>query len=284
MRSTLRSTRRPADVSSGGTPRRYFDGERPPPEPFAEHVLALWRFDVDIPHGESALHTTWPDGCVSLFVVANDGVPASASIIGPRLRALRVPVRSGQVLRGLRLWPDTAASVLGVDPASIRDLTRPAADLLGFGALKLARALARADDDTELDAVWETWLAPRIAGAALPDPDVRFVVRRLIDSDGACDVAVAARDAGISVRSLERRFAAAVGLSTKQFARVRRVRAAIGSIAAGERSVNVLARRAALEPASFAREFRSVAGLAPQALMSELDQLEHSSRSRISAS
>jgi len=49
-------------VTSGGPTRRYFDGERPPPDRFAEHVLALWTFDVDIPEGESALHTTWPDG------------------------------------------------------------------------------------------------------------------------------------------------------------------------------------------------------------------------------
>jgi AraC-like DNA-binding protein len=271
-------------VRSGGTPRRYFDGERPPPEPFAEHVLARWTHDVDIPEGEQALHTTWPDGCVSLFIVAKHGVPAAASIIGPRLRALRAPVRSGLVLRGLRLWPDTAASVLGVDPASIRDLTRPAADLLGFGALTLARALARVEDDAELDAVWEAWLEPRIAGAALPDPDVRFVVRRLIDSDGTSDLAAAARDVGISARSLDRRFSAAVGLSPRQFARVRRVRAAIGCIASGERSVATLARDAGMEMASFAREFRSVAGLAPLALMNELDQLEHSARSRLSAS
>ena len=271
-------------MNSGGSPRRYFDGERPPPEPFAEHVLALWAFDVDIPDGESALHTTWPDGCVSLFIVANHGVPASASVIGPRLRALRAPVRSGLVLRGLRLWPDTAASVLGVDPAAIRDLTRPAAEVLGFGALSLARTVARAETDAELDAVWESWLEPRIAGAELPDPDVRFVVRRLIDSSGRCDVALAARDAGVSVRSLERRFSAAVGLSPKQFARVRRVRATIGAIAAGERSASALARAMAMEPAALAREFRSVAGLAPKALMNELDQLEHSNRSRLSES
>ena len=271
-------------MTSGGLTRRYFDGARPPPERFAEHVLALWTFDVDIPEGESALHTTWPDGCVSLFIVANRGVPAAASIIGPRLRALRAPVRSGHMLRGLRLWPDTAASVLGVDPGAIRDLTRPAAELLGFGALSLARAVARASDDAELDAVWDAWLEPHIADAALPDPDVRFVVRRIIDSDGTSDIAATAREAGISVRSLNRRFEAAVGLSPTQFARVRRVRATIGAIAAGEREVATLARLAGLAPASFAREFRSVAGLAPQAMMTELDQLDHSSRPRFSAS
>ncbi|MFL5619532.1 MAG: helix-turn-helix domain-containing protein [Gemmatimonadaceae bacterium] len=271
-------------MNSGGPPRRYFDGERPPPEPFAEHVLALWTFDVDIPEGESALHTMWPDGCVSLSIVANHGVPAAASIVGPRLRALRAPVHGGLVLRGLRLWPDTAASVLGVNPAAIRDLTRPATEVLGFGALSLARALACASDDAELDAVWATWLEPRIARAALPDPDVRFVVRRLIDSDGTGNIAATAREAGISARSLDRRFSAAVGLSPKQFARVRRVRAAIGSIAAGERSVTTLARNARLAPASFTREFRSVADVAPLALMNELDQLEHSDRTGISAS
>ena len=97
-------------------PRRFFEGEQPPPEPFAEHVLARWTIDVTLPAGEAALHTIWPDGCVSLFVVAHKGAPVAASMIGPRLRALRVPVRGGLVLRGIRLWPDTAAQVLGVDP------------------------------------------------------------------------------------------------------------------------------------------------------------------------
>jgi len=62
------------------------------------------------------------------------------------------------------------------------------------------------------------------------------------------------------------------------------VRSTIGAIAAGERAVPNLARHAGLEPASFAREFRSVAGLAPQALMNELDQLDHADRPGLSAS
>ena len=271
-------------MTTGGAPRRFFEGERPPPEPFAEHVLALWSFDVPIPEGQSALHTVWPDGCVSISIVVNGGVPAAASIIGPRLRALRVPMRSGLVLRGLRLWPDTAAHVLGVDPVAIRDLTRPAAEVLGVGALSLARSVSRAPDSDALDVVWEEWLAPRIAAAHLPEADVRHVVRRLIDSDGTYDIAGAAAEAEVSVRRLEKRFVAAVGLSPRQFARVRRVRAAIGSIAAGERSLVTLARRAKLEPAAFTREFRSIAGLAPDALMNELVQLEHAAPARLSAS
>jgi AraC-like DNA-binding protein len=261
-------------VSLGGAPRRYFEGESPPPEPFAEHVLALWTFDVSLPPGESALHTIWPDGCVSLSVVANAGVPVAASIIGPRMRALRVPMRSGLVMRGIRLWPDTAAHVLGVDPVAIRDLTRPAAELLGVSALSLARGVARVDD-TALTEVWESWLEPRIATAALPDPAVRLVVRLLIDSDGTHDIASAATMAEISGRRLERDFGAAVGLSPKQFARLRRVRAAIAAIEAGERDVATLASRARHEDAArFTREFRSVTGVAPVTLMDQLDEFE----------
>ena len=263
-------------MSLADAPRRFFEGEQPPPEPFAEHVLARWTIDVNIPAGETALHTIWPDGCTSLFVVSNRGAPVAATILGPRLRALRVPVRGGLVLRGIRLWPDTAAQVLGVDPVAVRDLMRPAAEVLGVGALSLARTLARATDDAALEAVWTEWLSPRIESADLPDPDVRYVVRRLIDSEGRYDLARAASESGLSRRALDKRFGAAVGLSPTQFARIRRVRAAIGHVFSGARDVNAMAERAGhVDAASFAREFRSVAGLAPQHLMRELDQLEY---------
>jgi AraC-like DNA-binding protein len=258
-----------------GAPRRFFYGEQPPPEPFAEHLLALWSFDVRLPENSSALHTIWPDGCVSLSVVCSANRPIAASVVGPRLRALRIPMRSGLTVRGIRLWPDTAAQVLGVDPVAIRDLTRPASELLGMSALTLARGIASAATDAEVSAVWESWLAPKIAEAALPDPVVRFVVRQLIDSDGTIDLAEAAAQAGVGVRQLEKRFGAAVGLSPKQFARVRRVRAAIGAIVAGERRTALLAEQLGYaEAATFAREFRSVTGQSADALMEQLDQFE----------
>jgi AraC-like DNA-binding protein len=258
-----------------GAPRRFFYGEQPPPEPFAEHVLARWSFDVHLPAGDVALHTMWPDGCVSLSIVCAGAAPVAANIIGPRLRALRIPMRSGLTVRGIRLWPDTAAPVLGVDPFAIKDLMRPAAELLGWSALSLARAIAKAEDDVQVGTVWEDWLAPRIAAAPLPDPDVRLVVRLLIDSDGAHDLDEAGRQVGLGVRQLERRFSAAVGLTPKQFARVRRVRAAIGMILAGERRPARIGEQLGVtDPATFAREFRSVAGVTPQQLIGQLDQFD----------
>lgn len=262
-------------MPQGGAPRRFFEGERPPPEPYAEHVLAVWTHDVELPPGESAVHVVWPDGCVSLSVVCSGGAPVAASIIGPRLRALRVPVRGGQTMRGIRLWPDTAAPVLRADPFAIRELTRPALDLLGFDALTLARSVACARDEDALDAVWEQWLAPRVAAAPLPDPAVRLVVRLLMDSDGTHDLADAAARAGMPLKSLDQRFLMAVGLGLKHFARVRRVRAATAAIMAGERDVNRLVEGSRLSRAgSFTREFADVTGLRPVELMRQLDEME----------
>jgi AraC-like DNA-binding protein len=63
------------------------------------------------------------------------------------------------------------------------------------------------------------------------------------------------------------------------------VRAAVAEIAAGQRSMARLAVRLGHpDQASFAREFRSVAGLSPDALVAQLDQLEHADPRRISAS
>ena len=262
-------------MTPGGAPRRFFEGERAPPDPYAEHVLALWSYDVDIPPGESAMHVVWPDGCVSLSVVSSGGTPVAASIIGPRVSALRVPVRSGQRMHGIRLWPDTASPVLRVDPFAIRELTRPALDLLGFEALTLARSVACARDDAALDAVWEQWLAPRVAAAPLPDPAVRLVVRLLIDSDGTHDLGEAASLAGMSMKRLDDRFLVAVGLRLKQFARVRRVRAATSAIMEGERDAARLVEKSRLpRAASFTREFAEVTGLKPVELMRQLDEME----------
>jgi len=57
---------------------------------------------------------------------------------------------------------------------------------------------------------------------------------------------------------------------------VRRVRAAIAAIMAGERNGARLADRFGYpDQPRLVREFRSVTGLSPDALMAQLDQIEH---------
>jgi AraC-like DNA-binding protein len=104
---------------------------------------------------------------------------------------------------------------------------------------------------------------------------VRLVVRLLIDSDGTHDLTEAAALAAMPLKRLDQRFLMAVGLGLKQFARVRRVRAATAAIMAGERDIHRLVERSRLpRAASFTREFADVTGLKPVELMRQLDEME----------
>src|SRR5690606_21517113 len=56
---------------TGNTRFRY--REFPPAAPLADHVLTYWRFEASVPPGETFTHHVWPDGCVSVNVVASGG-------------------------------------------------------------------------------------------------------------------------------------------------------------------------------------------------------------------
>ena len=68
---------------TGNTRFRY--REFPPAAPLADHVLTYWRFEASVPPGETFTHHVWPDGCVSVNVVAADGAAVAFSVIAPRL-------------------------------------------------------------------------------------------------------------------------------------------------------------------------------------------------------
>jgi AraC-like DNA-binding protein len=257
-------------------PLRY--AESPPPRELAAHVHSCWSFEARLPPGESMSHHIWPDGCVSLAVAIHDARPVAVAVVGPGTRAQRVPVRAGIRHRGVRFWPDTGGAALGVDPASLRDRMVPLAELLGRDALddamRHAQAVAAATDDAAVRGAFAAWLAPV---RALPvDTRVRDAVRRLVDADGELAIASLAREVGLGPRQLQRRFGRAVGLTPKEYARVRRVRAAIAGVQRGEDRWAQLAHSLGYaDQAHMVREMGEMTGLTPGAVEGRLEAIEH---------
>lgn len=258
--------------------KHFHYGEIQPSPGLAEHVLAYWSFEVSLPHDREVVHHVWPDGCVSLSVATQVGRVLTCTLVGPRVHAIRIPVRGGVRYRGIRLWPDTAASVFGVAPAQLRDQHVSAAAMLGSDTSAFAANVARSADEAAFVSACEDWLATRVASAPRPDHVVRAAVRALIASDGTRPITEIAAAVGLSVRQLERRFRAAIALTPKQFARVRRVRAAIGVVLAGQRSWSRVAAEVGFaDHAHLAREFRAITGFTPRTFISRLDAIEHGS-------
>lgn len=237
-------------------------------------VQAYWGFDVrrSGPVSE-AHHTVWPDGTLSLLVRFRSGETARAGYSGPRVQPLRITVAEGDCYRGVRLWPWAIRPLLGIDPARVRDRSGPAMELLDNGA---AAALAAPASPGEAYPALEGVLLERVPNAAAPDPAVRDAVEAIAAADGASRIADIARSARLSDRQLRRRFRTATGLSPKEFARVRRLRAAAEArLTDGTGWSTLAARFGFADQAHLVREMGRMTGLTPTALEDRLARIEH---------
>ena len=140
---------------------------------------------------------------------------------------------------------------------------------LGVPAARLLTAVTAEEDDDARTAVLDEALAPLAPEPADPYLDLLGIVGRMADDRLLVRVDQVADVAGISVRSLQRLFAAYVGVSPK--AVLARYRLQDAAAAIDEGSVDDLAGLAAslgwFDQAHFSREFRSVVGMTPSAYL-----------------
>ncbi len=255
-----------------------FYAEMEPSPALADSVLSHWCFESL----EPVEHHLWPDGCVSLAVGLVPGQPPFVAVVGPTTSAHRIPIAGGVRYAGARFWPDRGGDVLGVPLSMLRDQNLPAVGVLGQDALALADAVApvlrhtnlRADR-APLGAAIERWLAPRVAAAPPPDPRVRAAVRTLVAAPDT-PIARVASDAGVSQRQLQRAFVRAVGLTAKEYARVRRVRAGMAVALGGAPSwAHLAAELKFSDQAHLIREFVAITGMRPGEVLKRLGDIDH---------
>jgi AraC-like DNA-binding protein len=162
----------------------------------------------------------------------------------------------------IRLRPEAVAAAAGC----------PAPELTGwfveleavFGSTACLRErLAAAGDDTARVGLLEAWFAS--AARAQPDARTAAIVRAIAARAGNVDIAAIARDAGVSVRHLERRFLADVGVTPKAFARLARLQAALGRVSAGEPLADVAVACGYYDQPHMARDFSRLAETSPAA-------------------
>ena len=211
--------------------------EYPAPPDLRRHVRCLWRLRDDTPSDE--IQVIYPDGCCELL--AELGVPLQMHAVDGEVRSdqpfcfaaqQRGPVRlraAGPVLCiGIRLQPAASAIVAGPRLAGLRDhapdlQTLDVAFASAFAAA--ARLSAKADDPQPL---WQ-FLRP-VCDTFLLDAKIEKAVALLDAADGDVRISALAKTLGISLRTLQPRFLATVGMTPKEYARVRRLQALLQSL------------------------------------------------------
>ena len=222
-------------------------------------------------------HRLVPDGCISIVCGTSRGA-SRASLLGPRAEPLTVPVFPGDRYCGARFWPDTGGAVLGL-PA--RDITGRIVVPLSTPewAARYAAAVSDAGDDAAVSRISDEMLMEPVAAAPAIDQPVRAAVVALIASRGEMTIKEVSAGVNLSTRQLERRFGDAVGLSPKQFARIRRVRSALTHLLGDSPRTwsQVAAEFGYADHAHLVRDTVALAGMTPTELAKRVRGISHGS-------
>ncbi|WP_404190033.1 helix-turn-helix domain-containing protein [Streptomyces tauricus] len=201
-----------------------------------------------------------PDGCMDLL-----WTEGRLFVAGPDTRAYvsgsgsDVPGSGAGGARryaGVRFFPGSAPSCLGVPAHELRDRRVDLAELWDAGQVR--RLTERVDAAADPAAALEAVAVRRAADAEPPDPRLRAVVAAL--STG-WSVASTAERVGWSERQLHRRALAAFGYGPKTLGRVLRLQRALALARGGVGAAEVAVVAGYADQAHLARDVRELAGV-----------------------
>ena len=258
-------------------PFHYF--EVAPASHAAPIAAAYWGFESRLQTSEPFEHHLWPDGCISLGGSIVNGRVTVTFVVGPTLRAHRTSVERDTDYFGIKFWPEAGAATLGLASNGLRDRIGLAGMFLGDVASSFSKALSVvAKDKAGFGSAMDAWIAEQLRARGEPrlDTTVRDAVRCVMETKGGITVAALARESGLSARQLHRRFVSAVGVTPKEFIRIRRVRSAIAELLdRGETWSRVAAELGYADQSHLVRDMSEVTGLTPSVLSQRIRLIEH---------
>ena len=237
-------------------------------------VNSFWILEHD--GKDAAPQRVVPDGQSELIL--NWGQPFEAFQSG-QWRGQPRCFLAGQIDGPLLLRPDGPAKMLGIGfhphgaqsvfPQPMDELSgrfTPVEDL----SLALSRGFDRALESPDPIAAVEAALLPTRKTSRDVDLLVAQSVRRIALDKGASDLAAVAEELGLSIRQLERRFLAAVGLTPKLFCRIQRFNNVFRVLGQPSRNwVETAIACGYYDQAHLIRDCKDLSGATPESLLGE---------------
>ena len=251
---------------------------RPGP-PLHDHVESITCFAGYEPahHREKVL----PDGAIELIVDLGEspkklfaGETARPAvdfrrtwIAGMQRRWIVIEAQPNAAMLVIRFRPGGAYPLLALDASELTDSVFSLEDVLGRAAVALRERVLEAADGPGRIAAALGWLTERLAPVPL-DPAIRYLTARL-DRPAGLRIADLAEETGYSQRHLLALFRRWVGVSPKQYARIRRFGTVLGKLAeagdAGPDWARLAASHGYADQSHLSHEFGAFAGMTPGA-------------------
>jgi AraC-like DNA-binding protein len=241
-------------------------------------VFSFWEFTTAGEDFGSIEHEIFPDGCISMFYHRNEKFDLRRIIFnGLNLESITAPVFPADTYWGMRISPAACANVLQADPVNFRDVRMTEAEKFPHLTGGLLEKLNACETFDEAIAVYENHLRELNFGPEFSDEKVAQALKIIERTGGEIKIAELAGHLNLSTRQFERRFKASAGLSPKQFARTRRLRAT--AVALVENTKVNWANRAAemgfTDQAHLTREFVSVTKRSPNSFAEKVSRIKH---------
>lgn len=241
-------------------------------------IFSFWEFTVSKGDFTPIQHEIFPDGCVSLFYHRNDNFDLKQlTLTGLNLETIIAPVFPTDIFWGVRLSPAACANILRTDPAIFRRERILEANNFSYLTDGLLEKLNDCKSFEEAITIYENRVKELSVGQNLFDEKIVQAIQIIEQTNGEIKISELARLLNLSTRQLERRFKASSGLSPKQFARTRRIRATAVDLV--ENNKQNWANRAAeigfADQAHLTREFVSVTKRSPNSFAEKVKQIKH---------
>lgn len=252
--------------------------EHSAPADLRRHVQCLWMLRDDTPG--DAIQVVYPDGRCELlaelgvplrFYAADGGIRSDQALVfaGQQLGPIRLQATGPVHCIGVRLAPASGSLVAGARLPEVRDRAPDLTTLdAPFAGEFLISARACADAQSP-DPLWRL-MRLRCAGF-VPDALVERAVESIDAQDGDLRIFELAQQLGVGLRTLQARFLAAVGMTPKEYARVRRLQALLRTLDAERTAIaDAAARHGFSDQAHATRDLLRWTGTTPARLVRAL--------------
>lgn len=255
-----------------------FYREVAPPNEISHLVLSFWEFVVKSESREPIIHEVFPDGCVSILYYRNLKHNTNTLFIhGLTFEIFKTEVCAGDCFWGMRLSPAACARILRVRPALVQSESISDSQKYAHLTAGILEELTKCQNFDEAVKVYEKHLKLLELTAKDIDEKIAEAVRIVEENSGEVRISEIANAVGLSARQLERRFGKSAGLTPKQFARARRIRAAAVSVVE-ETEMSWANRAAAIgfaDQAHLTNEFSSLTGRSPNSFAERVKKIEY---------
>ena len=248
--------------------------EHPPPEDLRRHVQCVWELRDDAPG--AAVQIVYPDGRCELlaemavplrFHGSDGGIRADQALCfaGQQRGPIRLQATGPVHCLGVRLSAASSGLVAGKQLPALRDCAPDLHTLDAAFADDFRRAAHDFAHTRCREPLWQ--LLRRRCNDFVPDTLIERAIASLDAADGELRIADLAQSLGVGARTLQMRFLDAVGMTPKEYARVRRLQALLHTLDAEEAvMVEAAARHGYSDQAHATRELRRWTGTTPARL------------------